>query len=96
MHLMQSAQSFDALFHDMASMALRKSHLSLASTTYTLFAQLSEFIVTGRLAAKIDKVSNVVETVGAFERQSNYNTLIKEGDLLLNRIQKLSKVVDVE
>jgi 26S proteasome regulatory subunit N7 len=58
--------------------------------------QVSEFIVAGRLAAKIDKEAAVVETVPAFERHANYKQLIKEGDLLLNRIQKLSKVVDVE
>ena len=58
--------------------------------------QLSDFIVAGQLAAKIDKVSNVVETTAALERHAQYQRLIKDGDLLLNRIQKLSKIVDVE
>ena len=58
--------------------------------------QLSDFIVTQQLTAKIDKVSNVVETTPALERHAQYQRLIKEGDLLLNRIQKLSKIVDVE
>jgi hypothetical protein len=30
------------------------------------------------------------------KRHANYQALIKQGDLLLNRIQKLSKIVDVE
>jgi 26S proteasome regulatory subunit N7 len=61
-----------------------------------MWIQVSEFIVSGRLTAKIDKVADVIVTAPSFERHTNYHTLIKEGDLLLNRIQKLSKIVDVE
>jgi 26S proteasome regulatory subunit N7 len=62
----------------------------------TYCMQVSDFIVTGRLNAKIDKVANVIETAPSFERTAQYQALIKEGDLLLNRLQKLSKIVDVE
>ena len=58
--------------------------------------QISDFIVAGRLTAKIDKVARVIETAPRFERHARYHALIKDGDLLLNRIQKLSKIVDVE
>lgn len=52
--------------------------------------------MAGRLTAKIDKVARVIETAPRFERHARYHSLIKDGDLLLNRIQKLSKIVDVE
>ena len=58
--------------------------------------QVSNFIVEGRLTAKIDKVANVIETTRSDARHNLYQQCIKQGDLLLNRIQKLSKIVDVE
>jgi 26S proteasome regulatory subunit N7 len=59
-------------------------------------SQVSNFIVAQRLAAKIDRVAGTVETTVLDKRHANYQALIKQGDLLLNRIQKLSKIVDVE
>lgn len=58
--------------------------------------QVSNFIVAQRLAAKIDRVSGTIETAVLDKRHADYQALLKQGDLLLNRIQKLSKVVDVE
>ena len=58
--------------------------------------QISNFIVEGRLPAKIDKVANVIETTRTDARHAMYQQCIKQGDLLLNRVQKLSKIVDVE
>jgi len=54
--------------------------------------QLSRFIAAGRLTAKIDKVSGVVETNRPDLRNSEYKELIQKGDVLLNSIQKLSRV----
>lgn len=58
--------------------------------------QISTFIVEGRLAAKIDKVANVIETNRTKDKHNMYQQCIKQGDALLNRIQKLSKIGDVE
>ncbi|KAA8496364.1 26S proteasome non-ATPase regulatory subunit 6-like [Porphyridium purpureum] len=57
--------------------------------------ELSRFIVAGRLNCKIDRVGGVVHTVRPDARNGIYNSTIKHGDLLLNRIQKLSRVIDV-
>merc|ERR1712137_1333867 len=57
--------------------------------------QLSRFISAGRLAAKIDKYGGVVETNRPDEKNAQYRDLIENGDKLLNRIQKLSRVVDL-
>ncbi|CAK0751867.1 proteasome regulatory particle subunit [Coccomyxa viridis] len=56
--------------------------------------ELVEFIVAGRLPAKIDKVAGVIETTRPDAKNAQYQSAIKHGDLLLNRLQKLSKVID--
>ena len=60
-----------------------------------LDVQLSRFIAAGRLSAKIDKFGGVVETNRPDLKNSQYRDMIQHGDLLLNRIQKLARVVDV-
>lgn len=57
--------------------------------------ELSQFIASGRLNCKIDKVAGVLETNRPDARNAQYQSVIKQGDLLLNRIQKLSRVIDV-
>lgn len=55
--------------------------------------ELSRFIASGRLNCKIDKVNLVIETNRPDAKNAQYNSTIKQGDLLLNRIQKLAKIV---
>jgi 26S proteasome regulatory subunit N7 len=58
-----------------------------------LDAELSRFIAAGRINAKIDAVSGVVETTRPDNKNAQYHATIKSGDVLLNKIQKLSRVV---
>lgn len=44
---------------------------------------------------KIDKVDGIIETERSDERNKLYKQVLKKGDHLLNRIQKLSRVIDV-
>ncbi|OUS48924.1 putative proteasome regulatory subunit [Ostreococcus tauri] len=57
--------------------------------------ELSHFIVAGRLNCKIDKVSGVLQTNRPDLKNSLYQTLIKDGDALLNNVSKLSRVIDL-
>lgn len=57
--------------------------------------ELSMFIAADRLRCKIDKVSGVIVTKRLNVKNTKYQATIKEGDLLLNRIQKLSRVINV-
>lgn len=57
--------------------------------------ELSRFIAAGRLNCKIDMVGGVVETTRPDAKNSLYQKTIKQGDLLLNRVQKLSRVIDI-
>jgi len=55
--------------------------------------ELSRFIASERLHCKIDKVAGIVETTRPDSKNAEYQSTIKQGDILLNRIQKLSRVI---
>ncbi|XP_075491343.1 26S proteasome non-ATPase regulatory subunit 6 homolog isoform X1 [Primulina tabacum] len=57
--------------------------------------ELSRFIAAGKLHCKIDKVAGVLETNRPDSKNALYQATIKQGDFLLNRIQKLSRVIDL-
>ncbi|KAK2151699.1 hypothetical protein LSH36_354g02018 [Paralvinella palmiformis] len=57
--------------------------------------ELSRFIAAGRLHCKIDKVGGIVETNRPDSKNYQYQETIKKGDILLNRIQKLSRVINI-
>jgi len=56
--------------------------------------ELSRFIAASRLSCKIDKVKGVVKTVRLDNKELQYTETIKQGDLLLNRVQKLTKFIN--
>jgi 26S proteasome regulatory subunit N7 len=60
-----------------------------------VYRELSRFIALGRIHCKIDKVNGIVETTRPDTKNALYQSAIKQGDLLLNRVQKLSRVINV-
>lgn len=56
---------------------------------------LSRFISANRLDVKIDKVNGVVERTEKGTRGKGYEGIVKEGDKVLNKMARLSRVVDV-
>lgn len=77
------------------SVTLESMAKSFGVGTEFLDLQLSRFIAAGRLTAKIDKYGGVVETNRPDLKNAQYRDMIQKGDLLLNRIQKLARVVDL-
>lgn len=57
--------------------------------------ELSCFIASGRLHCKIDRVGGIVETNRPDLKNAQFNSVVKQGDLLLNRVQKLSRVINI-
>lgn len=55
--------------------------------------ELGRFIVAGRLNCTIDKISNTVETVARDKASQVYHQLVRESDLLVSRLQRLSRTV---
>lgn len=64
------------------------------STTFIDY-HASRFIAASRLSAKIDKYGGVIITNRPDLKNAQYREMIQKGDLLLNRIQKLARVVDL-
>ncbi|KAG5445262.1 26S proteasome non-ATPase regulatory subunit 6 [Clonorchis sinensis] len=78
-----------------SSLSLDSMAASFGVTPAFLDSELSRFIASGRLACKMDKVSGVLETTRPDNVNSHYQSMIKQGDILLNRIQKLSQVINI-
>ena len=57
--------------------------------------ELSNFIYAGRISCKIDKVSGVIESQRQNRKADLFGQSVKKGDLLLNRIQKLARALDI-
>ncbi|KAL3791154.1 hypothetical protein HJC23_000574, partial [Cyclotella cryptica] len=77
------------------SVTLESMAASFGVSIEFLDLQLSRFIASGRLTAKIDNVGGIVETNRPDWKNARYREMIQKGDLLLNRIQKLGRVVDL-
>ena len=60
-----------------------------------LCRELSRFITTGRLHCKIDKVDGIVETTRPDSKNAQYQEMLKCGDALLNRVSKLSRIINL-
>lgn len=56
-------------------------------------SELSRFISTSRLHARIDRVNGIVETTRPSLKTMQYEVVVKQGDVLLNEVQRLSKVL---
>lgn len=54
---------------------------------------LSRFISSGRLNCTIDRVHGIVETNRPSNKNAQYETLVRQGDLLLNSVQRLGRVL---
>ena len=57
------------------------------------YSDLSRFISSGRLNCTIDRVHGVVETNRPSSKNSQYENLVRQGDMLLNSVQRLSRVL---
>ena len=58
-----------------------------------LDGELSRLIAAGRINAKIDAVAGTVVTTVPDAKAGQYGELLKAGDALLNRVQKLTRVI---
>lgn len=64
-------------------------------STEFLDSELSNFIYNGKLNCKIDKVSGVIDSNRPNKKAELFNTTVKQGDALLNRVQKLARALDI-
>ncbi|EDV94648.1 26S proteasome non-ATPase regulatory subunit 6 [Drosophila grimshawi] len=86
---------YTQLLESYRSLTLQYMAESFGVTVDYIDQELSRFIAAGRLHAKVDRVGGIVETNRPDNKNWQYQATIKQGDLLLNRIQKLSRVINI-
>eukprot|EP01053_Blabericola_migrator_P006246 Blabericola_migrator_1__6245@NODE_314_length_10020_cov_127_741485_g257_i0_p2_GENE_NODE_314_length_10020_cov_127_741485_g257_i0NODE_314_length_10020_cov_127_741485_g257_i0_p2_ORF_typecomplete_len395_score80_98RPN7/PF10602_9/3_6e35PCI/PF01399_27/7_4e03PCI/PF01399_27/5e03PCI/PF01399_27/1_3e19TPR_MalT/PF17874_1/0_0097Foiegras_1/PF11817_8/2_8Foiegras_1/PF11817_8/38Coatomer_E/PF04733_14/0_083SF3A3/PF16837_5/0_31_NODE_314_length_10020_cov_127_741485_g257_i062217405 len=57
--------------------------------------EIVTFIPSGKLACKIDRISRTIESDTANTRNALYAEVVRSGDVLLNKLQMLSLVIDI-
>lgn len=87
--------AYNQLLQSYQSLTIDYMARAFAVTPAFIDKELARFIAAGRLHCKIDKVGGIVETNRPDSKNHQYQVAIKQGDLLLNRIQKLSRVINI-
>ncbi|XP_039262832.1 26S proteasome non-ATPase regulatory subunit 6-like [Styela clava] len=87
--------AYTQLLESYRSLTLEYMAEAFGVTVEFIDRELSRFIAVGRLHCKIDKVGGIVETNRPDSKNWQYQETIKKGDLLLNRVQKLSRVINI-
>lgn len=85
--------AYSQLLESYRSLTLQYMADTFGVTVSFIDQELARFIAAGRLHCKIDKVGGVVETTRPDSKNYQYQACIKQGDILLNRIQKLSRIL---
>jgi len=58
-----------------------------------LDGELASYIAAGKLNCKIDRVGGIVHIERTHSKNRDYQRILKQGDVLLNRIQRLSRII---
>ncbi|CAF3077386.1 unnamed protein product [Rotaria socialis] len=87
--------AYNQLLQSYSSLTLKGMAQAFGCSEGFLDKELSRFIANGRLNCKIDKVRGIIETTRPDSKNFLYQEVIKKGDLLLNRVQKLSRVINI-
>lgn len=87
--------AYNQLLESYRSLTLEYMADAFGVTINFIDQELSRFIAAGRLHCKIDKVGGIVETNRPDSKNWQYQETIKKGDILLNRVQKLSRVINI-
>jgi len=87
--------AYSQLLESYRSLTLHYMADSFGVTEDFIDKELSRFIAAGRLHCKVDKVGGIVETNRPDSKNWQYQESVKKGDLLLNRVQKLSRVINI-
>jgi 26S proteasome regulatory subunit N7 len=88
-------KAYSQLLESYSSVKLNSMAAAFGVSADFIDHELSRFIAANRIHCKIDKVNGIVETTRPDAKNAQYQATIKQGDLLLNRIQKLSRVINL-
>lgn len=85
---------FNQFLDSYSSVTLASMAKSFNIPVSVLDQMLFTLISNQRLSSRIDRVSGDVKTYRGNEVNFQYHRIVKEGDVLLNKMQKLSRVVE--
>lgn len=85
--------AYSQLLESYRSLTLESLATAFGVSVTFVDAELARFIASGRLNCTIDRVHGIVETNRPTAKNAQYETVIRQGDILLNSVQKLSKVL---
>ncbi|KAJ2357154.1 proteasome regulatory particle subunit [Coemansia erecta] len=88
-------RGYGQLLESYLSLTLKSMADAFGVSQEFIDAELSRFVAAGRLHCVIDKVGGIVVTNRPDTKNAQYQSTIKQGDLLLNRIQKLAGIVSM-
>jgi len=86
-------KAYSQLLESYRSLTIESLSAAFGVSQEFVDTELSRFIANGRLHAFIDKVHGIVETTRPSLKNAQYETVVKQGDVLLNSVQRLSKVL---
>ncbi|GJQ67085.1 putative proteasome-mediated ubiquitin-dependent protein catabolic process [Trypoxylus dichotomus] len=87
--------AYSQLLESYRSLTLAYMSEQFGVTAEYIDDELSRFIACGRLHCQIDRVGGIVETNRPDNKNAQFQAVLKQGDLLLNRVQKLSRVINI-
>lgn len=85
--------AYAQLLESYRSLTLDSLATAFGVSTSFIDVDLARFIAAGRLNCSIDRVNGVVETKRPSRKEGQCEVVVKQGDVLLNSVQKLSKVL---
>lgn len=88
-------KAYAQLLESYQSLSLEYMANAFGVTTAFIDADLFRFISNSRLNCVIDKVRGVVETNRPDNKNYQYQQLIKQGDIVLNKAQNLSRIISI-
>jgi 26S proteasome regulatory subunit N7 len=88
-------KGYTQMLESYRSVQLENMASAFGVTVDFLDREISRFIASSRLHCKIDKVGGIIETNRPDSKNAQYQSTIKQGDALLNRVQKLSRVINL-
>jgi len=88
-------RAYAQLLQSYKSVSLKSMAEAFGVSVEFLDKEISRFIASGRLHCKIDKVAGIIETARSDEKNILYQDFLREGDVLLNKIQKLSRIINL-
>lgn len=87
-------RAYSQILRSYRSLTLASMAASFGVSPEFIDRELCRFIAAERLSCTIDKVTGMVHTSSPDPRNLEYLALIKQGDLLANRMQKLSRLLN--